>query len=108
MAITNNTIAITTPASVYTSSGDNAITTLIVCNTGDPTDPATDIDYLWLYAVPNGGTASTATMIVNGLPIPGGETVTFDQEKVVLANGDAIYAVCTTENLSITISTLAV
>lgn len=105
MAITNNAIAITTPASVYDSHGDNAITTLIVCNTGDPTDPAGDIDYLWLYV---GGSADNTTMIVNGLPIPGGETVTFDQEKMVLADGDSIFAVCTNDLLSITVSTLAV
>lgn len=113
MAITNASIG-TTSASAYTSSGDNAITTIIVCNTatfdsGNPTDGSTN---LFLYAVPNGGNPAapaTSTLIVNGLPIPAGETVSFDQEKMVLANGDMIVAKSSSPaNLVITISTLPV
>ena len=101
MAITNTAIlASNTP--IYTSSGNNAITTVIVCNTGvvDRT--------LTLYAVPSGGTASSTTMIVNGLTVPAGDTVSFDQEKMVLANGDSLVAIASSTGLSSTVSTLAV
>lgn len=113
MAITNASIG-TSAAAAYTSTGDNAVTTVIVCNTAayDPNNPTSELTYLYLYAVPNGGSASspaTNTTIVNGLPIPAGETFTFDQEKMVLANGDMIVAKSDSPaNLVITVSTLAV
>ena len=113
MAITNATIG-TSSAAIYTSTGDNAITTVIVCNTAgyNPAFPTSGLTNLYLYAVPNGGSASspaTNTTIVNGLPIPAGETVTFDQEKLVLANGDMLVAKTDSpEVLVATVSTLAV
>ena len=62
-----------------------------------------------MYAVPSGGSASTGNIIVNGLPVPAGETVSFDQEKLVLANGDFIVAKTdSASNLVATVSTLAV
>ena len=113
MAIANASIT-TSAAAVYTSSGNNAITSLIVCNTQiyDPSNPSAQLTYLYLYAVPSGGSATspaTNTTIVNKLPIPAGETVTFDQEKMVLGNGDMIVAKSASPaNLVMTISTLAV
>lgn len=112
MAITNVGITGTTAASptqIYSSSGSNAITTIIVCNTSN-----TSIN-LNLYAVPSGKTpsANPETTIVSQLAIPAGETVSFDQEKVVLSNGDQISAVASVaysagSGLVATVSTLAV
>ena len=110
MAISNNFIT-DTAASVYTSSGNNAITTIIVCNTAtyDPMSPATGLTYLSLWAVQDGDAAGDINQIVNALPVPAGETVSFDQEKMVLGDGDSIFAFCPSPtNLSITISTLPV
>ena len=113
MAIINASIG-TTSSAAYTSSGNNAITTVIVCNTAtyDPMNPTSGQTNLYLYALPSGGTASSPTatsIIVNGLPIPAGETVTFDQEKMVLSNGDMLVAKSDSPaNLVITVSTLPV
>jgi hypothetical protein len=110
MAISNTSLTSSSQA-IYTSSGNNAITTIIVCNTSayNPSSPTANQSLLYMYAVPNGGSAGTSTLIVNGLPIPAGETVSFDQEKMVLANGDAIYAKTdSASNLVATVSTLAV
>ena len=113
MAIANASIT-TSAAAVYTSSGNNAITTVIVCNTAiyDPNNPAGGLTTLFLYAVPASGSSTspaTNTLIVNGLPIPAGETVTFDQEKMVLSAGDMLVAKSgSPENLVITVSTLPV
>lgn len=112
MAITNATIG-ATHAAIYTSSGNNAITTVIVCNTAtyNPSNPTSGLVNLTLHAVPSGGSASspaTNTTIVNQLPIPAGETVTFDQEKMVLSNGDMLVAMGSATNLVATVSTLAV
>lgn len=105
MAITNTAI-LATDTVIYTSSGNNAITTVIVCNTG-----ATEVN-LTMYAVANSGgsvgTPGTTNMIVKTLPVPAGDTVSFDQEKMVLANNDTLVAVGSSTGLSATVSTLPV
>ena len=115
MAIVNTSLT-STAASVYTSQGDNAITTVIVCNTStyNSSNPTQNQSLLYLYAVPHNGGGSVGTpgsgnIIVNGLPIPAGETVTFDQEKMVLSNNDSLWAKTdSASNLVVTVSTLAV
>jgi len=114
MAISNSTIG-TSNTLIYDSVNSNAITTIIVCNTApfnanSPNDGQTN---LYLYAVPSVEVSGTLTQlkhtIVNGLPIPAGETVSFDQEKIVLANGDRLIAKSDSPaNLVITLSTLVV
>lgn len=93
---------------IYTSSGANAITTIIACNNSSgPIE-------LTLYAVPSGKNAYNypECTIVSALSIPAHETVSFDQEKMVLANGDLISAFASSSysgtGVSIVISTLAV
>jgi hypothetical protein len=111
MAIENHAIG-STNTTVYTSNGNNAITTIIVCNTAafDPADPTSEETKLYLYAVPNGVSPVTSTqLIINGLPVPAGETVSLDQEKMVLSNGDTIVAKSDAPtNLVVTVSTLPV
>ena len=106
MAIYNKEITATVEASsdkLNSGTGARAITTIIVCNTG-----ATARD-LTLYAIPNPGTdASSANMIVNALSIPAYDTVSFDQEKMVLAEFDEIRAICSGVGLTATVSTLPV
>jgi hypothetical protein len=111
MAISNSSIAATpTNTTVYTSSGNTAIITLIFCNTslynaGTPTANTTN---LTVYAVPTGNAVGTSNMIINALPIPAGETFTFDTEKMVLSQGDSIVAIATAANLTATISYMSV
>lgn len=110
MAISNTSIT-SSNTTIYTSSGNNAITTIIFCNTSTfvPATPTLNQSLLYVYAVPSGGSAGAGTLIVNGLPIPAGETVSFDQEKLVLANGDFLVAKTDSlSNITATISTLAV
>jgi hypothetical protein len=101
-----------TVGTLYTSSVTspqigNAITCMIICNTSGSSVNLT------LYAVPNSGgsvgTAGTGNMIINALPIPAGETVSLDQEKLVLSGNDTIQGFGTTASaLTFTISTLPV
>lgn len=84
---------------------------MIFCNTSayNPSSPTANISLLSVYAVPSGGSVGDGTMIVNKLPMPAGETVSFDQEKIVLANGDFIVAKTDSlSNITATVSTLAV
>jgi hypothetical protein len=107
MAIKNTGIPASTNTSIYTSSGNNAITTIIVCNTS-----MVSAITLTLYAIANSGgavgSADPSNMIVQTLSIPAGETVSFDQEKMVLANNDSIVAWASAAGLSATVSTLPV
>jgi hypothetical protein len=111
MAI-KSTIIGTTNTVVYTSTVTgtqvgNAITTMIICNYGSVAANLT------MYAVPNSGgsvgSVSSANTIINSLNIPVGETVSLDQEKLVLDPNDTIVAACDhATTLTITISTLPV
>lgn len=112
MAITNATIT-TGYTSAYTSSGNNAITSIIFCNTQayNPALPSANIDYLYVHVVKSGEPTTPPnanTIIVNGLPIPAGETVSLDQEKLVLELNDKLIVKCTNGYLVATVSTLAV
>ena len=110
MAIKNTAIPATTDTSIYTSTGVNAITTIIVCNTN--TTPTTGDRTLTLYAVENNAGAvgtPAGNMIVQTLTIPAGDTISFDQEKMVLINNDAIFAyVSGGTGVTATVSTLPV
>jgi hypothetical protein len=107
MALTAALIG-TTNTTVYTSSGNNAVTCMMVCNYH-----ASSTSNLTVYAVPNSGgavgTASNTNIIVKTLSIPAGETVTLDQEKLVLSGNDTIVALSSVAtSLNIVISTLPV
>ena len=111
MALTSSIIG-NTNTTIYTStiSGSqtgNAITCMMICNYGASSANVT------IYAVPNSsgsvGTAGNTNMIISALTIPIGETVSLDQEKLVLSSNDTIVAVSTVAStLAMTISTLPV
>lgn len=105
MAIYNTPI-LATNTLLRSGANNRAITTIIVCNTTGSDLPLT------IHAVENNagsaGTISGATQIVHSLNVPAGDTVSFDQEKMVLTTGDDLWAVSTSTGLSATVSTLAV
>lgn len=111
MAISNTRLTTTATTTIYTSAGNNAVTTMIACNTGaiNLTDETVNASSLTVYFVPSGGVIGDGTTVVKNLVVPAGETVFFSDEKVVLGNGDAIVAEASDANLiTITVSTLAV
>lgn len=107
MAILSTLLA-TPPAPISPDlSTDSAITVMFFCNlnTADPLDPASDRQFIDVYVVPVGDTASTLNKIVNQLPIDAGDTFTFSTERLVLSPNDRIYAATTPlSNVSVTIS----
>ena len=115
MAITNSFIDATL-TTLYTSSGVNAITSMIFCNYADTDNISgagsvlTDADtFLDLHIVPNGGSANDQNKILHQLKIPGSETFIMDSERLVLENGDTVVAQSTSPaTISATISTVAV
>ena len=110
MAIQSTAIG-TTLTTLYTSSGDNAITNIMFCNTipYNPALPNTGLAYLTVHLVKSGDSATTTNMVINYMPIPAGETFSFDNEKIILANGDTVRAVAdVTATLVATVSSLPV
>jgi hypothetical protein len=90
---------------------DQAITTIIVCNTGTPnlTNETVNAANLTLNVVLFGSVSSTTNTIVSNLIIPAGETVFFSDERIVLSSGDQLRATASASNLlSITVSSLPV
>lgn len=110
MAIQSTAIG-TSVTTLYTSSGDNAITNIMFCNTVpfNPASPNTGLAYLTVYLVKSGDSATSTNMVVNYLPIPAGETFSFDAEKIILSNGDSVRAMAdVTATLVATVSSLPV
>lgn len=103
MAIANVSV-LNTNTTIFNSSGDFMIATMIFCNTSNVTSAN-----LTLYLVPSGGNINSGSMIVNALTIPATETVFFDTERLVLGNGDSVVAVSSvTTIITCTISTVAI
>jgi hypothetical protein len=89
----------------------NAVTSIIVCNTGTPnlTDETVSSSNLTLNLVLSGGVPSDTNTIVKNLIVPAGETIFFSDERIVLNPGDKIHATASASNLlSITVSSLPV
>ena len=109
-AITVTAVTSGTPngTTIYSSTGSNAVTSIVACNNGPSAINLT------LYAVPSGKTAyaNPETTIVSNLSLPAGETLSLDQEKLVLGNGDVISAIASSAysgtGIGIVISTLPV
>lgn len=89
----------------------NAITTIAICNTGAPnlTDETVNSSNITINLVKTGQVSSATNTVVSNLTVPAGETVFFNDERIVLDSGDQIRATASASNLlSITVSALAV
>jgi hypothetical protein len=104
MATITSTELTTTPAAIFTASGTNVISTMYFCNTNTTTAYGFSV---WL--VPNGTTTvANSTMIYNNVTVVAKDTYVVDREKIVLSNGDAIYAYANINgNISATVSYFA-
>lgn len=89
----------------------NAVTTMVLCNTGTPTitDETVNEVYASIYLVKSGSSYGPGNAIVSNLLIPAGETVFFSDEKIILEPGDAIWIGTSAASLlSVTVSVLEV
>lgn len=99
MAIKNSTVGTGTPTQIYLSEGENAITTIIFCNTG-----VVDTN-ITAWMVPAGLSLNNSMMILNAIEMPAGETFSMDTERFILGEGDAIYVQAVDSNvISATVS----
>jgi hypothetical protein len=89
----------------------NAITTIILCNTGtvDLEDENVDKVIVNIHVVKKGDTATAANRVISNLTIPAAETVFFSEERLILDGGDQIWVgTSDADLLSITISSIPV
>jgi hypothetical protein len=103
MAITSAVIASTTTTRIFLASGDQAITTIIFCNFDSSTAATFDA-----YAVPSGGVVSTGTQILKSVSLPATETFVMDTEKLILANGDALWAQSSVAVITASVSSVSI
>jgi hypothetical protein len=87
----NNTALTTTTGAIFTSAGNTVISTMHLCNYSGTSVQAN----IWL--VPNGGSASTLTLIYGNVTITPYNTLVIDREKVILSNGDTVQANISTD-----------
>lgn len=88
-----------------------AVTTILFCNTSLPQDIYTDggDTFLDLHLCKNNAAAGPGNQVLNNIPIPAGETFSFDTEKIILEAGDAIKAATTSPtNITATVSYIEV
>lgn len=79
-----------------------AITSAFFCNVSS--DPTT----VNVYLVPDGSTPTSGNIIFKSLNISGNDTFALDTEKIILGDGDAVWASATNTNLSIVMSIVRV
>jgi hypothetical protein len=70
---------------VFVSSGENGITTLMICNHSGSTDAVVDA-----WVIPSNQSRSNANQILKSLTIVASDTFVMDMEKLILGNGDKI------------------
>lgn len=87
MAIVNQQLTNSRLDVITVPSGKSyAITNILVCNNGTTGSASFD-----LHLIPQGENFDIAvTRVINNLSLPAGETFTFDNEKIVLEEGDKI------------------
>jgi hypothetical protein len=103
MTILNTVLTNSTAASIYTSSGTSAITTIHLCNTTGSTVTAN------VYIVTSGGIAGAGNAIYTNLSITGQNTYIINAEKFILSNGDSIRANCSAgSSVTATVSSIGI
>jgi hypothetical protein len=94
MAIQNTTLT-TTPVSIVDETGERAVTVVYFYNSD-----LTAVE-LTVHAVSNGDTAGNENKIYGGLTIESTDTYIIDTEKLLLNDGDTLYASANVANVVI-------
>jgi len=85
MALTSTVLTVTA-ASIFTSSGNSVVTAMYLCNTSEI------VAQFCIYAVPSGGSANLTNAIYYQVPLTPYDTYVIDSEKLMLEDGDTLYA----------------
>ena len=99
--ITNTEIDIT-PTPIFTSVGNAAVNLMIFCNTEDTLQAK-----LTVAVVPNGDEYELKHLIIYKTILNPLETLFFSQEKIILEDGDSVYAAATQTDESSSIAVVS-
>jgi hypothetical protein len=92
MAVTNAVLS-TVATAIYTSSGQSVVQLLYFCNTSGSLKTAN------LFIVPSGAvTANNNNIVYSNYAITSSDTLVVATEKIILSNGDALYANASASN----------
>mgnify|MGYP000476509628 CR=1 FL=1 len=95
-----STYLTTTANVVYTSSGTTASMTFYMANYSTSANANFSI-----WAVPNGGTPSNLNVLYSNVRVTAGDTYLASTERLILDNGDSLYAYCSANNvMSVTLT----
>ena len=100
MAISSSSLT-SSPTPIFSSTGISVISAKYYCNTDD-----TNSQYFSVWLVPNGDSPNNSNIIYNQVHVVAKDTYVCDREKIVLDNGDSIWANCTA-NITVTISSFS-
>ena len=74
-------------ASIYSSTGNSAVTTMYICNTTG------NAETFWVYLTATSGTAAAdSNTIYSNVSVAAGDTYIIDTERLVLGNGETVKA----------------
>jgi len=105
MAITNTRLTTTDPTTVFTAVGQQAITTLYVCNT---TGSTLSFNLFVINSEDSVGAAND-NMAYSSVELTANETYIIDNERLVLDNGDLIDVEANIADcITVTVSSIAV
>ena len=98
MAIENTKLTLNPVNGLLVPGGKSyAVTNILVCNNG------TSNASFDMHLVPSGSSLDNfVTRVINNLTLPGGETFSFDSEKIVLEAGDRVIFVAEPQSIEIT------
>ena len=103
MSITNANLATTVATTVFTAVGQQAITTIMLCNVS-----ATSAATVNMFITPSGISWNSANQVLNSLSLPIASTHSMNTERFVLDAGDKIWVQSSVASaVSVTISSLA-
>ena len=77
-----------TPSAIYTSTNQTVVTGMYIVNHNNNSQP----NKVSVWLVKNGSSTSNTNLIYNNVSIASSDTLIVDREKIILDNGDAIYA----------------
>lgn len=76
-----------TAGTIYTSTGNSAVTTMYICN------PTAGAETFWVYLTATAGTsAADSNTIYSNVQVAAGDTYIIDTERLVLGNGETVKA----------------
>lgn len=102
MAVSNFSLTNAAAQTVFSSAGNNIVSTIHFCNfSGNAVT-------ISVFLVATGGTAGNTNIIYSNHPINSGDTFIVDTEKMILGNGDFLAANCSSSSaVTATVTTLA-